>query len=69
MLQVFYLFVAKVDWDVACICNGFQVFCKCFRHMLQVFQLLQTVFHLDVAHVALGPPAAVARLLQLLGRC
>jgi hypothetical protein len=51
MLQMFYLDVAKLDLDVACICNGFQVFlgvlhvfsyvcCKCFNCfgcMLQVF--------------------------------
>jgi hypothetical protein len=36
MLQVFYPDVAKVDLDVACICNGFQV----FSDILQVFQLL-----------------------------
>jgi hypothetical protein len=39
MLQIFYL-------DVVYVCNGFQVFsrcfCKCFRCMLQVFQLFRT---------------------------
>jgi hypothetical protein len=46
MLQVFYLDVAKVDVNVACVCYGFQVFldvfasvsdicCKCFIWMLQ----------------------------------
>jgi hypothetical protein len=35
MLQVFYLYVAKVDLDVACICNDFQV----FSGVLQVFQM------------------------------
>jgi hypothetical protein len=34
MLQVFYLYVAKVDLDVACVCNGFQV----FSGVLQLFQ-------------------------------
>ena len=33
MLQVFQLDVAKVDLDVACVCNGFEVICKCFRRM------------------------------------
>jgi hypothetical protein len=33
MLQMFYLDVAKLDLDVACICNGFQV----FLGVLQVF--------------------------------
>jgi hypothetical protein len=35
MLQMFYLDVAKLDLDVACICNGFQV----FSGILQVFQM------------------------------
>jgi hypothetical protein len=34
MLQMFYLYVAKVDLDVASVCNGFQV----FSGVLQVFQ-------------------------------
>jgi hypothetical protein len=41
MLQVFYLDVAKVDLDVAYVCNGYTCVlgvCKCFRCMLQVFQ-------------------------------
>jgi hypothetical protein len=33
MLQLFYLDVAKLDLDVACVCNDFQVF-SC---VLQVF--------------------------------
>jgi hypothetical protein len=35
MLQVFYPNVTKVDLDVACVCNGFQV----FSDILQVFQM------------------------------
>jgi hypothetical protein len=34
MLQVFYLDVVNLDLDVACFCNGFQV----FSGVLQVFQ-------------------------------
>jgi hypothetical protein len=33
MLQVFYPYVAKVELDVACVCNGFQV----FSGILQLF--------------------------------
>jgi hypothetical protein len=59
MLQVFYMYVAKVDPDVACVCYSFQVF---FFGVLQLFQtyickyfnyfgcMLQ-VFHLDIAKV------------------
>jgi hypothetical protein len=32
MWQMFYL-------DVVYVCNDFQVFCKCYRRMLQVFNL------------------------------
>jgi hypothetical protein len=57
MLLVFRLDVAKVDLGVAYVCNGLQVFsgvfvsvldvyCKSFRHILQVF-------HLNVAKVGL----------------
>jgi hypothetical protein len=66
MLQVFYLDVAKLDLDVACVYNGFQV----FLGVLQVFQLFRTYVasvssaycksRSGVTHVALGPPAAVA---------
>jgi hypothetical protein len=35
MLQVFYLYVAKVDLDVACVCNDFRV----FSGVLQLFQI------------------------------
>jgi hypothetical protein len=58
--KCFYLHVAKVDLDVACACNGFQVFfgifasasdvcCKCFNS----FRCMLQVFHLDVAKVDL----------------
>jgi hypothetical protein len=57
MLQVFHLDVAKVNLNIACVCNGFKcfqmffasisdVYCKCFIHMLQGF-------YLDVAKVNL----------------
>jgi hypothetical protein len=60
MLQVFYLDIAKLDLDVACICNEFQVFscvfagvsdvcCKCFN----CFERMLQVFHLVVAKVDL----------------
>ena len=60
MLQVFYLDVAKLDLDVVCVCNGFQVFlgvlqvfsevcCKCFNYFGRMVQ----VFQLDVAKVDL----------------
>jgi hypothetical protein len=61
MLQVFYLdIVKKLDLDVACVCNGFQV----FSGILQVFQLFRTYVtsvssgycksRSGVKHVALG---------------
>jgi hypothetical protein len=55
----------------------FQVFCKSFGHMVQVFQLFRTYVvsassrcrksRSDVAHVAMGPTCR-SRLLQLLER-
>jgi hypothetical protein len=64
MLQVFHLYVAKVDLDVAYVLQWlhacfkyFQVFCKCFRHMLAsvsvVFGHILQAFHLNVAKVNL----------------
>jgi hypothetical protein len=41
MLQVFYV-------DIAYICNGFQVFVRCFR---SVFFCMLQVLHLDVSKV------------------
>jgi hypothetical protein len=44
--RCFHLYVASVYLDVCMVCNGytrvfkfFLVFCKCFRYMLQMFQL------------------------------
>jgi hypothetical protein len=84
MLQVFYLDIAKVNLEVAYVCNGYTrvsrvsgVY-KCFRCMLQVFQLFRT--HVasvssgcckstsGVVHVAMVP-ICCSHLLQLLGRC
>jgi hypothetical protein len=66
MLQVFHL-------DVVYICNGFQVFSMCFASVLDVcykyfsyFRRILQVFHLGVAHVAMGP-TWYNHLLQLLG--
>jgi hypothetical protein len=64
MLQVFHLYVAKVDLDVAYVLQWlhacfkyFQVFCKCFRHMLAsvsvVFGCMLQAFHLNVVKVNL----------------
>jgi hypothetical protein len=68
--SVFFLYVAKVDINVTCVCNDFQMFSGVFRRMLQVFQLFWTYVasissgccksRYDVAHVAIGPPAAAA---------
>jgi hypothetical protein len=74
MLQVFYLDVAKLDLDVACVCNGFQVFqtfCECFNYfgrMLQVFYLdvtkVDMVSHMLHWDHLLQPPAAAAGALE-----
>jgi hypothetical protein len=65
MLQVFHLDVAKVNLDVAYVCNDYTCVssvCKCFS----CFELMLQVFHLDVAKIHLVlymmqwyPPAAV----------
>ena len=59
-VAIVYLYVAKVNLDVACVCNGFQVFsgvfttvsdvcCKCFN----CFERMLQVFHVDIAKVDL----------------
>ena len=58
MLQVFYLDVAKLDLDVACVCNGFQVFSGVLlvfqtyvASVSTIFERMLEVFYLDVAKV------------------
>jgi hypothetical protein len=59
MLQVFYMYVAKVDPDVAYVYYSFQVFwgvCNCFRHMFASTSTISDVcckFHLDIIKVDL----------------
>jgi uncharacterized membrane protein len=84
MLQEYVLSVSDVSY-ICCkcssecfymVCYGYDVFCKCFRHMLQVFYLLRMYVasvsfkycksRYDVADVATGP-VCCNRLLQLLG--
>jgi hypothetical protein len=66
MLQVFYLYVVKVHLDIACVCDGFQV----FSGVLQLFQtyvgsisIVSDICYKSrsgVAHVAMGSPVAAA---------
>jgi hypothetical protein len=62
---MFYMYIAKVDWDVACVS---EVCCKCFRDMLQAsIQNVSTVsvFYLDVAYVAVVIHICCKHLLKM----
>jgi hypothetical protein len=55
MLQVFYLDVAKVDLDIAYVCNSFQMFSQVFQTLVSsvssVFFCMLLLLHLDVLKV------------------
>jgi len=54
ILHTFHIYVEVFYLDITYICNGFQVFFKCFRSMFQVFHLsffMLQVLHLDVSKV------------------